>query len=83
MKIRDLESELGKNRKQLLNTKPQKCKMESLNDTEILYSICSEFFIERMNFKNIMFSKHLREIEQYGSFAPNAYFTNEFEFGAH
>lgn len=47
---------------------------------EVLYSIVSELFIERVNFKKVMFSQHLDEMEQYGSFAPNVYFTNEFEF---
>ena len=38
---------------------------------DILYSICSEFFIERVNFKNIMFKNHLSELEKFRSFAPN------------
>ena len=56
---------------------------EDFDVGDVLYSICSEFFVDRANFKHIMFSRHLSELDQYGSFAPGVYFTHEFEFGAH
>jgi hypothetical protein len=74
--IEDLEMKLNKKQGSLSSK-------QDLNEAEVLYSICTEFFVERINFKKIMFTKHLREMDQYGSFAPNVYFTNEFEFGAH
>ena len=81
--ISEMQIELSK-REKLITTRnlKDKDKPKESAELDIMYSICSEFFIERANFKGIMFTKHADDMKQYGSFSPNIYFTNEFEFGA-
>lgn len=48
---------------------------------DILYSICSEMFIERVNFKDLLFMPYFQPSDAYNEFSPNIFFTHKNEFG--
>ena len=53
-----------------------------IKSAEILYSICTEMFIDRANFKEILFLPYYQENNNiHNEFSPNIFFTNVNEFG--
>ena len=52
----------------------------TIDEAEILYSVCTEFFIERMNFRYLMTSKTQFKPEKFENFNQEMYFTHDREF---
>ena len=81
LKIKCAKSKREKCRKCLDGGSRRRSNIQEVLGSELLYSICSEMFVERANFKGIMMAKHRSLFAGFGSFSAQHYFTHEYEFG--